>query len=65
MARGIVLVLRRPVLLGRAGDPLPVALGTLDPIHLATALVWRERMDQPLVVSRTMRHYGRRASGAS
>lgn len=27
-----------------AGEPLPTPLGTLDALHLATALVWRERM---------------------
>ena len=28
--------------LGRAGEPLPAPLGSLDALHLATALVWRE-----------------------
>jgi predicted nucleic acid-binding protein len=32
------------VVLARAGDPLPTPLGTLDAIHLATALLWRERI---------------------
>ena len=40
----IDLVLMRPAVLSRASEPLPLALGTLDAIHLATALVWRERM---------------------
>jgi predicted nucleic acid-binding protein len=31
----------RPILT-RAAQPLPVSLGTLDAIHLATALAWRE-----------------------
>jgi predicted nucleic acid-binding protein len=31
----------RPVL-ARAALPLPTALGTLDAIHLATAMLWRE-----------------------
>ncbi|MGH9368403.1 MAG: type II toxin-antitoxin system VapC family toxin [Thermoanaerobaculia bacterium] len=31
----------RPVL-ERAAQPMPTALGTLDAIHLATALLWRE-----------------------
>jgi PIN domain. len=30
------------VILNRAAQPLPVPLGTLDAIHLATALLWRE-----------------------
>lgn len=40
----IDLVLLRPPVLNRAAEPLPVPLGTLDAIHLATALTWRERM---------------------
>jgi predicted nucleic acid-binding protein len=38
------LVLLRPAVLSRASDPMPVAIGTLDAIHLATALIWRERV---------------------
>jgi predicted nucleic acid-binding protein len=37
--------------LSRASAPLPVPLGTLDAIHLATALIWRERHAAPLVVA--------------
>lgn len=37
------LVLLRPPVLSRASDPLPAPLGTLDALHLATALIWRER----------------------
>lgn len=44
------LVLLRPLVLSRAGEPLPTPLGTLDAIHLATALLWRERMG-PLAVA--------------
>jgi predicted nucleic acid-binding protein len=40
---GIDLVLLRPPVLSRASEPWPMALGTLDAIHLATALIWRER----------------------
>lgn len=40
----IDLVLLRPPVLSRASDPMPVPLGTLDAIHLATALVWRDRI---------------------
>ena len=47
----IDLVLIRPVVLNRASGPLPTPLGTLDAVHLATALVWRERMASPLVVA--------------
>jgi predicted nucleic acid-binding protein len=40
----IDLVLLRPPILSRASEPLPTPLGTLDAMHLATALIWRERM---------------------
>jgi predicted nucleic acid-binding protein len=38
------LVLLRPPVLSRASEPMPVPLGTLDAIHLATALTWRDRL---------------------
>ena len=38
------LVLLRPPVLSRASEPMPVPIGTLDAVHLATALVWRERV---------------------
>lgn len=47
----IDLVLLRPPVLGRASEPLPTALGTLDAIHLATALIWRERMGTSLTMA--------------
>jgi predicted nucleic acid-binding protein len=40
----IDLVLLRPPVLSRAGEPMPMPLGTLDALHLATALIWRDRM---------------------
>jgi predicted nucleic acid-binding protein len=40
----------RPIL-ARASQPMPAALGTLDAIHLATALVWRERTGTDLVLA--------------
>ena len=40
----IDLVLLRPPVLSRASEPMAMPLGTLDALHLATALVWRERM---------------------
>jgi predicted nucleic acid-binding protein len=40
----IDLVLLRPTVLSRASEPLPMPLGTLDALHLATALVWRDRV---------------------
>jgi predicted nucleic acid-binding protein len=45
-----VVEITRPVL-ARAAQPLPTALGTLDAIHLATALLWRERSGANLVVA--------------
>jgi predicted nucleic acid-binding protein len=38
------LVLLRPPVLSRAGEPMPIPVGTLDAIHLATALIWRDRL---------------------
>jgi predicted nucleic acid-binding protein len=40
----IDLVLVRPAVLSRASEPMPMPLGTLDSLHLATALIWRDRM---------------------
>jgi predicted nucleic acid-binding protein len=40
----IDLVLVRPSVLSRASEPMPMPLGTLDALHLATALIWRDRM---------------------
>jgi predicted nucleic acid-binding protein len=40
----IDLVLLRPSVLSRASEPMPLPLGTLDAVHLATALIWRDRM---------------------
>ncbi len=45
-----LVVLQRPIL-ARACEPFPTPLGMLDALHLATALVWCDRMRQPLVVA--------------
>ena len=37
--------------LNRAAQPMPTALGTLDAIHLATALLWRETARENLVMA--------------
>lgn len=55
------LVLLRRRILARACEPLPTPLGTLDALHLATALTWREQSDQPLVMAT---HDGGLASAA-
>jgi predicted nucleic acid-binding protein len=47
----IDLVLLRPPVLSRACEPLPMPLGTLDAIHLVTALIWRDRMGSLSVVA--------------
>lgn len=38
-------------ILARASQPLPIPLGTLDAIHLATALEWREKSAVDLVMA--------------
>ena len=45
-----LVLLQRPIL-ARASEPFPIPLGTLDALHLATALVWRDRMRQVLVMA--------------
>jgi predicted nucleic acid-binding protein len=40
----IDLVLMRPSVMSRASDPMPMPLGTLDAMHLASALIWRDRV---------------------
>lgn len=39
------------LVLDRASQPLPTELGTLDAIHLATALLWREASTAEVVVA--------------
>jgi len=53
-------LLQRPIL-ARASEPFPTPLRTLDAMHLATALVWRDRMGQELVM---MTHDGALATAA-
>lgn len=45
-----IIELTRPILSG-AAHPLPVSLGTLDALHLASALAWRERAGAGLVMA--------------
>ena len=45
------LVLLQRSVLSRASEPLPVPLGTLDALHLATALLWREQTGKDLVMA--------------
>jgi predicted nucleic acid-binding protein len=37
--------------LERAAQSFPIALGTLDAVHLATAILWRELEGEPLVMA--------------
>ena len=39
------------VVLDRAAQPMPTVLGTLDAIHLATALLWREMSRVDIVMA--------------
>ena len=37
--------------LARAAQPLPTVLGTLDAIHLASAMLWQEHFGNPLIMA--------------
>jgi predicted nucleic acid-binding protein len=39
------------VVLDRAAQPMPIEIGTLDAIHLATALLWREQFREELTMA--------------
>jgi predicted nucleic acid-binding protein len=45
-----LVLLQRPIL-ARASEPFPTPLGTLDAMHLATALVWKDRTAQDLTMA--------------
>lgn len=40
-----------PAILARAAQPFPTPLGTLDAMHLATVLLWREQRPGDLTVA--------------
>ena len=48
MLHGIDRARITPEILSRAADPFPTPLGTLDAIHLATALLWNQASEGPL-----------------
>ena len=51
VVEGFELVeLARPIL-ARAAQPFPTPLGTLDAIHLTSALAWRDRVQAGLVMA--------------
>jgi predicted nucleic acid-binding protein len=64
MAATEVVEVTRTVL-ARASQPMPTALGTLDALHLATALLWREQTGAELALATHDAALGRaaRASG--
>lgn len=45
-----VVDIARPIL-RRASEPFPAPIGTLDAIHLATAIAWRDASDTALVMA--------------
>lgn len=46
------------IVLDRAAQPMPTEIGTLDSIHLASALLWRERSNAELVMATHDRRLG-------
>jgi predicted nucleic acid-binding protein len=45
-----LVLLQRPIL-ARASEPFPTPLSTLDALHLATALVWKDRVGKDLTMA--------------
>lgn len=50
--------------LERAARPFPTELGTLDAIHLATALMWREAREEEIVMATHDRALGTAAQAS-
>ncbi len=65
--RSVEIVETTRAVLDRASLPLPTTLGTLDAIHLATAMLWHERTRTELVMATHDRGMARaaRACGLS
>lgn len=59
--RSVEIVETTRAILERASQPLPTTLGTLDAIHLATAMLWSERTQTELVMATHDRALGRAA----
>ncbi len=51
LAGSLELVDVDPIVLDRAAQPMPTELGTLDAIHLATALLWNEMAGETLAMA--------------
>jgi predicted nucleic acid-binding protein len=47
----MIIVKPTTAVLKRASQPLPTAVGTLDAIHLSTAMLWRELKEPDLVMA--------------
>ncbi|MBV8202429.1 MAG: type II toxin-antitoxin system VapC family toxin [Acidobacteria bacterium] len=60
---GIETVEVTRTVLSRAAQPFPIVLGTLDAIHLATALLWRDETGEKIVLATHDTALGR-AAGA-
>jgi hypothetical protein len=52
-----------PAVLDRAAQPMPTELGTLDAIHLSSALLWREVTGENLTMATHGRALGAQAHG--
>jgi len=52
------------VVMRRAGEPFPTPLGTLDAIHLATALTWRDASGDVVVLATHDRELATAASAS-
>ena len=51
LLEGVEIVDVSRTVLTRASQPLPTPLGTLDAIHLSTALIWREDGEEAIAVA--------------
>jgi predicted nucleic acid-binding protein len=51
LLEGLEIIEITRAVLGRAAQPLPTALGTLDAIHLASALLWNEQAGAPTMAT--------------
>jgi predicted nucleic acid-binding protein len=51
LAGSLELVEVDGMVLERAAQPMPTELGTLDAIHLATALLWKHMTNSPMVMA--------------
>lgn len=51
LMNSLELVYPTRVVLDRAAEPMPMAIGSLDAIHLATALVWQQHNGKRLIMA--------------